>query len=190
RVRLPNELQRFVRTAVAPVGDYVPLRAAPSFSALVTSGRTKDEPRARLTALLASTVPFGKSHGGELWLYALAPMSSPARAIVASLDPRVAAPRLTCRSAATFAVMCSMHASGEEPTSLVPAPGVAEQEAVRSAFERARVARDLLLGSDAAVRKAAKTLARKPEDEPPPPDTRRRPRDRETPLALGALVEV
>src|SRR5690606_8291322 len=79
---------------------------------------------------------------------------------------------------------------GEEPTGLVPAPGVPEQEAVRSAFERARFVRDLLVGSDAALRKAAKTLARKPEDEPAPPDTRRRPRDRETPLALGALVEV
>lgn len=189
RVRLPNDLQRFVRTAVAPVGDFVPLRTAPSFAALVGSAADKDEARARLTALLASAVPFGKTRGGELWLYALAPPSSPARAIVATLDPRVTAPRVVCRGAATFAVMCSMHASGEEPSSHVPPPGIAEQEAVRSAFERAHVVRDLLIGSDAAVRKAAKTLARKPEDEPPPPDTRRRVRDREAPLALGAIVE-
>jgi hypothetical protein len=190
RVRAPNDLQRFVRTALAPVADFVPLRAAPSFPSLITSAGERDEARARLTALLASTVPFGKTRGGELWLYALAPASSPARAVVATLDPRVAAPRVVCRGAATFAVMCSMHASGEEPSGHVPAPGVAAQEAVRSAFERARVIRDLLIGSDAAVRKAAKTLARKPEDEPPPPDTRRRARDREAPLALGALVEV
>lgn len=189
RVRLPLELQRFVRAAVAPVGDYVPLRTMPSFAALVAAARDKDDARARLTSLLASALPFGKTRGGELWLYALAASSSPARGVVATLDPRVAAPRLVCRGAALFAAMCSMHTSGEEPTSLVTAPGVAEQEAVRSAFERARVVRDLLVGSDAVVRKAAKTLARKPHDEPPPPDTRRRPRDRETPLALGALVE-
>lgn len=190
RVRPPNELQRFLRTAVAPVGDFVPLRAAPSFAALVSSAAEKDEARARLTALLASAVPFGKTRGGELWLYVLATASSTARAVVATLDPRVATPRVVCRGASTFAVMCSMHASGEEPSSHVPAPGVAEQEAVRSSFERARVVRDLLIGSDAAVRKAAKALVRKPEDEPPPPDTRRRLRDRDAPLALGALVEV
>lgn len=190
RARLPNDLQRFVRTAVGSVGDFVPLRTAPSFAALVTSAADKDEPRARLTALLASTLPFGRTRGGELWLYALATGSSPARAIVAMLDPRVTAPRVVCRGAANFAVMCSIHASGEEPSAHVSAPGVAGQEAIRSAFERARVVRDLLIGSDAAVRKAAKTLARKPEDEPPTPDTRRRVRDRETPLALGALVEV
>ena len=68
RVRLPNDLQRLVRTAVAPVGDFVPLRAAPSFAALVGSAADKDEARARLSALLASTVTFGKTRGGELWL--------------------------------------------------------------------------------------------------------------------------
>jgi HEAT repeat protein len=189
RVRLPVDLQRFLRAAIAPVGDYVPLRAAPSFSALLSSARSKDDARARLGALLASAVPFGKTRGGELWLYVLAPRSSPARAIVATLDPRVAAPRLVCRGASTFAVMCSIHASGDEPTTVASAPGVAEQEAVRSSFERALVVRSLLLGSDAAVRKAARILARKPEDEPPLPDTRGPQRDRAAPLALGALVE-
>jgi hypothetical protein len=91
--------------------------------------------------------------------------------------------------------MCSLHASGgdrdgaREAAARIPSPGVAEQEALLRAFDRARVLRELLVGSDAAVRKAARTLAKKPMDEAPPPDTRRRPRDREAPLALGALVE-
>lgn len=194
-VRLPLDLARFLAAARTTVGDFVPLRSAPSFTALVSRATKKDVARARLTALLAGALPFGTTRSGELWLYALTESASPARAIVSTLDPRVPTPRLVCRGAAALAVLCSIHASHGDPdgareaAARIPSPGVAEQEALRSAFERARVVRELLVGSDAAVRKAARALAKKPIDEAPPPDTRRRPRDRDAALALGALVE-
>lgn len=194
-VRLPLDLGRFLAAASTTIGDFLPLRRAPSFPSLLALAAKKDDARARLTALLAGALPFGTTRAGELWLYALTEPSSPARGVVATLDPRVPAPRLVCKGAAALAVMCSIHASqgdrdgAREAAARIAAPGVAEQEALRSAFDRARVVRELLVGSDAAVRKAARALAKKPMDEAPPPDTRRRLRDREAALALGALVE-
>jgi len=194
-VRLPLELARFVTLVRAPFGEYVPLRAVSTFPALLASAKTNADTRAHLTSLLAGALPFGTTPTGEIWLYMLDGGASPARRIVATLDPRAEAPLLVCRGVSALAVLCALHdhledVEAREAASRISKPGVAEQEAFRSAFERAQVITTLLLGSDVAVRRAARSLARKPLEDVPPPDTRRQPRDRDAPLALGALLEV
>lgn len=189
-VRAPADLARFLAVLRAPFGDIVPMKSAPSFASLLAAAKTKPAARARLTALLGGALPFATTRRGALWLYLLAGSHSPARGVIATLEPRATSPRLVCRGAAALAVLCIMQASGEAPSGArIPAPGVAEEEAFRSELERARVLSDLLVGTDAKVRAAARTLAKKPMAEAPPPDTRRRLKDREGPLALGALVE-
>jgi hypothetical protein len=81
----------------------------------------------------------------------------------------------------------------EEQRARLPVPGVAEQEAVRAAFERASVVIDLLLGSDAATRSAARKLALRSLDVPPPSRraaAKARPGERTFSFALGPLVEM
>ncbi|HSO36172.1 MAG TPA: hypothetical protein VLT33_26775, partial [Labilithrix sp.] len=157
--------------------------------------------RARLCALLAGTVPFGATRGGELWLYVLD--VGPARGVVATLDPAVpAAPHLAFRGASWFALACALDESARAGVDTdranalrasLAVPVVAEQEAVRASFERAMSLVDLLGSGDAAVRRAAKKLASRPLSPPHPPHVRaRRARaraERTTPLELGALVE-
>ena len=189
------------------MGDFV-ARGAKStthdFVKLLGLARKSATPRATLTALLAGAVPFGTTRSGELWVYLLAEPTSPARGVIATLDPAVPhAPKLVFRDAATLAVDAALvahleHAmeagegDGEEERVAaarvrLPSPGVGEQEAVRSAFERATALADLVIGNDAAVRRAARHLALRPLDVPPIPSTRKTARSSR--LALGPTVE-
>jgi HEAT repeat protein len=184
-VELPRELVQLFRAGGSrPLGDFVPAFPAvtqSTFDALLAAARRKhpSTSRARLCAYLAGTVPFGATRGGELWLYVLGAATTPSRGVVATLDPAVlAAPRLLFRGASSFALACALEesaAAGEDASridgarALLAAPGVAEQEGVRAAFERATALLDLLTASDAAVRRAAKKLAPRPFEPPHPP---------------------
>ena len=234
-VELPNDLAQLMMITVGlRVGDFAPLplpmRApANAFSALRTAASAKNPrekkarlARARLTALLAGTVPFGLSPKDTLWIYVLGEGSSPSRGAIGSLDPAAELePHLELRDASSFALLCALDETAYETDdaamvmqamelrSRLTAPGVAEQEGVRAAFERASELSDLLVGTDAALRRAAKKLAARPLF-PPQPPALPRPRnqsgdsevpsstrlvvahhgnDRVLPLALGALVE-
>lgn len=205
------------------LGDFVPdaadnaTRHRRAFTALLAAAQRAGAGRANLSAYLAGTVPFGATRSGELWIYVLGEPSSPARDAIASLDPAVpSAPRLAFSGASAFAFACALDASaarGEDASRVtelrtrIPSPGVAEQEAVRAAFERAAVLLDLLTSSDLCVRRAAKKLATRPFEPPHPPLKRLRAKsnkevgsgtqiaglasngDRNAPLALGRLVE-
>jgi hypothetical protein len=184
-VELPRELvQLFQAGGSRPLGDFLPTFPAPAqsaFAALLGAARRKHPSiaHARLCAYLAGTVPFGATRSGELWLYVLGPPTMPSRGVVATLDPAIlAAPRLLFRGASTFALACCLDesaAGGEDASRInevrtrLPAPGVAEQEGVRAAFERATALLDLLTASDPAVRRAAKKLAPRPFEPPHPP---------------------
>ena len=241
-VDLPRDLvQLFALGCARAIGDFIPAipnRSSPSrtasrvlspdaFTTLLAAAQQTSEraciPRARLGAFLAGTVPFGATRSGELWLYVLGGPTSPSRGVIATLDPAVpAAPRLSFRDASTFALACALDASaaaGEDASRVLelrtrlPSPGVAEQEGVRAAFERAVLLLDLLTASDAGVRRAARKLAPRPFEPPHPPvrmqphvaSANRRSRDtlppisatrmhttkgdRAQPLALGPLLE-
>jgi HEAT repeat protein len=241
-IDLPRDLvQLFQCGGSLPLGDFIPAipkrtsatrtashaLTADAFASLLAAAQqgSRDIPRARLGAFLAGTVPFGATRSGELWLYVVGGPSSPSRGVIATLDPAVpAAPRLAFRDASTFALACALDASAQAatPEDLVrardlrqrlPSPGVAEQEGVRAAFERAVLVLDLLTATDAGVRRAARKLAPRPFEPPHPPVPvrvgpsvgRRRSRDtlppisatrmlvakgeRAEPLALGPLVE-
>lgn len=201
----PRDLEKLLHaTKGKVVGDFV-ARGAKStthdFVKLLGLARKSAKPRAALTALLAGAVPIGTTRSGELWVYVLAEPTSPARGVIATLDPAVPhAPKLVFRDAATLAVDAALVAhlesvdgatEDEEKVAAarvrLPSPGVAEQEAVRSAFERATALADLVLGNDAAVRRAARRLALRPLDVPPIPSTRKTARSSR--LALGPTVE-
>jgi HEAT repeat protein len=241
-VDLPRDLVQLLSSGCAcAIGDFIPAipnrssssrtasRAltADAFTALLAAAQQTSErarvPRARLGAFLAGTVPFGATRSGELWLYVLGGPTSPSRGVIATLDPAVpAAPRLAFRDASTFALACALDASaaaGEDASRVnelrtrLPSPGVAEQEGVRAAFERAVLLLDLLTANDAGVRRAARKLAPRPFEPPHPPvkmqppvaSASRRSRetlppisatrmqvtkgDRAQPLALGPLLE-
>jgi hypothetical protein len=216
-VELPRELvQLFEASAGRALGDFVPtVSRGPSgalrpdaFAGLLAAARQNALARARLTAYLAGTVPFGATRGGELWIYVLAEPTSPSRGVIATLAPAVpSVPQLAFRGASTFALACALDesaAAGEDASRVteirtrLPSPGVAEQEGVRAAFERATTLFDLLTAGDPAVRRAAKRLASRPFEPPRPPHPsrvkpgrrgRQTKGDRTTPLALGPLVE-
>ena len=185
-VVLPKDLARFVAVATKEIGDFVPRAARISWRSLLSSARKDRVSFARLVALLAGAIPFGSTRTGELFTYFVGDAQSPARDVVAIVDEAVlSAPRLVCKGAPAFAALCALNARGED-ASAIPTPGVAEQEAVRAAFERARVLMDLLVAGDAKARRGAQLLAKKPLDRPLPPDRKRRDRG---PLVLGAVVE-
>jgi len=206
-LELPRDLgQLLLLTGGRTLGDFVPKRGARSpaggaFTALLTAARRTALAHARLVALLAGTVPFGATRGGELWLYVLGEPTSPARGVIATLDPAVpSTPRLAFRDASSFAFACALDASaaaGEDASRVtelrtrLAIPGVAEQEGVRASFERAMALLDLLGAGDASVRRAAKKLALRPFEPPHPPRARAKElkQARTTPLAFGALVE-
>ena len=206
-IELPLDLlQLLLLTDGRTLGDFVPRpgragRAAggETFAALLAAAGRADRAgsaRARLCALLAGTVPFGSTRGGELWLYVLGEATSPARGVIAILDPAVpGAPRLTFRGASSFAFACALDesaAAGEDASRVtelrtqLAAPGVAEQEGVRASFERATALIDLLDASDAAVRRAAKKLASRSFEPPHPPRARGRSRARSASAASSA----
>ncbi|MDB4938610.1 MAG: hypothetical protein JWP87_5582 [Labilithrix sp.] len=217
-VELPLELtQLFDAAGDRAIADFIPAMPALATDAFVRlvaqasvgSGRSRKASaiaRARLCAFLSGTVPFGSTRGGELWIYVVGAPTAPSRGVIATLDPAVpGAPRLAFRGASTFALACALDASvaaGEDASRInelrtsLASPGVAEQEGVRAAFERAVILLDLVSGTDAGVRRAAKKLAPRPFEPPHPPTKRPRSartqlakRDRVEPLALGALVE-
>ena len=240
-IELPRDLvQLFESGCSRPLGDFIPAmpkragsrstsRLTPDVFAKLVAAAQHDAreapaiPRARLGALLAGTVPFGATRSGELWLYVIGGEASPSRGVIATLDPAVpSVPRLAFRDASTFALACALDATAaagggaprlEELRARLPSPGVAEQEGVRAAFERAALVLDLLTATDAGVRRAAKKLAPRPFEPPHPParkmpqvvSARRAARDtlppisatrrhvvkgeRAEPLALGPLVE-
>jgi hypothetical protein len=192
-VELPKDLrQLFKATGTRPLGDFVPPVTPPrsgsrapsdvTCDALFAAARRKHSAvaRARLCAYLAGTVPFGTTRSGELWLYVLGAPSSPSRGVIATLDPATpGAPRLLFRGASTFALACALDesaAAGEDASRInevrtrLASPGVAEQEGVRAAFERAIALLDLLTASDVGVRRAAKKLAPRPFEPPHPPE--------------------
>lgn len=184
-VELPRELVKLFEAAGSrPLGDFIPafpVAAQSTFDALLAAARRKHPSvaHARLCAYLAGTVPFAATRSGELWLYVLGAPTTPSRGVVATLDPAIlAAPRLLFRGASTFALACALDesaAAGEDASRIddvrarLPTPGVAEQEGVRAAFERATALLDLLTASDPAVRRAAKKLAPRPFEPPHPP---------------------
>lgn len=206
-VVVPPDLARLLAaTNGATIGDFVSRSAKSAthdFVKLMSVARRSATSRATLTALLAGAVPFGSTRSGELWVHVLAEPTSPGRGVVATLDPAVPrAPRLAFRDVATFALDAALAASlaqaeaqedEEEEEKIVAVrarlarPGVAEQEAVRSAFERAAALADLILGNDDAVRRAARKLALRPLDVPPIPSTKKSARGSR--LALGPTVE-
>src|SRR5262249_52309996 len=133
--------------------------------------------RARLFALLAGALPFGSTRrsGGrrhELWVYLVGDPSSPARGVIASIDPEVPfAPRVGFGSVSAFALAAALRASGlvlPPNTGDAPQPTALAKEAARGAFDLARLVLDLLAGNEAAVRRAAKRLALRPLDVPLP----------------------
>jgi HEAT repeat protein len=204
-IALPRELvQLFATGAGRAVGDFVPAMPTAStrtpgsrttartsarsagaplrpdaFATLLAAARRNPIARARLTAFLAGTLPFGATRSGELWLYVLAEPTSPSRGVIATLDPAVpGAPHPSFRGASAFAFACALAASeaaGADASRItelrtrLPSPGVAEQEAVRASFERAATLLGLVLGSDAVVRRAAKKVATRPFEPPHPP---------------------
>ncbi|WP_146655209.1 HEAT repeat domain-containing protein [Labilithrix luteola] len=235
---MPADLAAFMAAVGATdgIGNYLPpavrgtkrtaTRRTPRPNAwvkLVTAARRGASGRAHLLAWMAGAIPFGTTKSGELWLYVIGDAASPARGIVGSVHPEEpAAPKLAVRDLSSFALLRALEhgvAQGDhegraaEARKRVPAPGVAEQEAVRAAFERARAVLDLVCGDDASVRSAARKLALRPLDVPhahgvsrlpEPPPTRpsknvRRAKsvkrkssaheDRTAPLALGSIVE-
>lgn len=215
-VELPRELvQLFAASGGRALGDFVPVVAraasgAPrpdAFATLLAAARRSPlgSARARLSAYLAGTVPFGTTRRGELWLYVLGEPASPSRGVIGTLAPSVPyAPHLAFRGASAFALACALEesvAAGEDASRVteirtqLPSPGVAEEEGVRAAFERATMLLRLLVGSDAAVRSSARKLAGRPFEPPHParPAFEKRKAgsksDRTTALALGRLVE-
>ncbi|MBS2013643.1 MAG: hypothetical protein JST00_12185 [Deltaproteobacteria bacterium] len=203
----PRDLERMLAvTQGAAIGDFLSRSAKSTthdLEKLLALGRKNAAARATLVSLLAGAVPFGTTRSGELWVYMLAEPTSPARGVVAVLDPAVPhAPRLAFRDVATLALDAALAVSlatareeedereiekVEAAREKLAAPGVAEQEAMRAAFERASVIAELLLGNDAAVRRAARRLALRPLDVPPIPSTRKTARGSR--LALGPTVE-
>jgi len=217
-VALPEDLDRWVSaTAERSLGDFLPPGPPRDGNALASllagaarSGTTGRALRDELAALLAGAIPFGATHGGELWLYVVAEPGSPARGVIATLHG--GKPQNVYRSLAAFAVACTIEAAvaaGEdqdraaELCARLGTPGVAEEEAVRAAFERAEAVTSMALGSDAVVRRAARRLAGRPLDAPHPPESaeqfvdgraskkrRRRSASRgSAPLAFGPLLE-
>lgn len=189
----------------------VTARGAEPWSLVRRAAAAKASARDRvlLAAWLAGAVPFGTTADGETLLYVLSDVGSPARGVVAAVTPKtLKKPRLIDRSLAHFAVRCAildvvertgMTDDADDALGRLPTPGVAEEEALRSAFDRAECLVDLLCGDDRLVRRAAKKLATRPLDAPPtdvrPRSTSRslggrlRTEERTTPLALGAMVE-
>lgn len=198
-IALPRELRRFLDltsgSGLASVGDFVVPGgrfATSRFTTLLTNAERDDVSRAKLVAILASAVPFGTSRSGAIWIHVLADASSPERDVVAALDPAAPCePRLVCRSSGAFAVFCAVPRDDDAPpvSTRLGGPGIAEEEAVRAALVRARTLADLLVGTDAQVRAAAKALARRPPGVAPSPPHTARARTRTVPIALGALVE-
>lgn len=236
-VALPADLAAFLMAVGGgpALGDYVPLATSRAKSPaarrttrpnawvkLVTAARRGASGRAELLAWMAGAIPFGTTKTGELWLYVIGDAASPARGIVGSVHPEVpSVPKLEARDLSSFALLRALEhavALGEnegraaDARKRIPTPGVAEHEAVRAAFERARAVYDLVCGEDGAVRSAAKKLALRPLDIPhahgaprlpEPPPTRpsknvKRTKggkrkgtteDRTAPLALGSIVE-
>lgn len=212
-IEVPRELVRlFEASRGRALGDFVPSATASrpdTFVALLRTSRRSKRGRARLGAYLAGTVPFGFTRHRELWLYVLGEPTSPSRGVIATLATDIpSAPRLAFRGASSFAFACALDEAAsrgaEDPARVaelrarIPIPGVAEQEGVRAAFQRAMTLLDLITAGDATVRRSAKRLALLPFEPPHPPlkthslasrGRRGDVRDRTTALALGPLVE-
>lgn len=190
KIALPPDLALFLQAlGGASIAGLVPRARLPRWPSLLSSARSNPASLARLIALLSSAVPFGVTDDGELVVYLLA--DTPARGVIAIVDPDGHTARPFCRGAAELSASVSLHAFGAEyevrPFSL------AEEEAVRARFARGRAVAALLLGSDAQLRTAIRALDRKPLDVPLPEPQRTGARakasERYAPLALGALVE-
>ncbi|HEY8080367.1 MAG TPA: hypothetical protein VIF62_39830, partial [Labilithrix sp.] len=199
---LPRDLALFLALAAPRFADFTFAAETGDFARAFAAAKRSAAGRARLFALIAGAVPFGTARDGAIAILALGD------GVVGKVDPSVpGAPKLVARDVSTFALALALENEGSDDAralrAKLPAPRVAEQESVRAAFERARAVVDLVIGDDAAVRRAARKLAHRPLDVPPPappPSSRRAgsgPRvtasrkkpDRETPLALGALIE-
>jgi len=212
-IELPRDLvQLFEFGCARPLGDFIPAipkhssrsrtasRALALTRSLLSSPRRSTRqvmPRASHAHASAPSspaqcrsVPHGAASYGSTWSAAHQPLARRDR------DTRPggpAAPRLAFRDASTFALACALDASaaaGEDASRVnelrtrLPSPGVAEQEGVRAAFERAVLLLELLTATDAGVRRAARKLAPRPFEPPHPPtkvqagpSLARRPRD-------------
>ncbi len=189
-VKLPSDLARFLELVCGgTVADFVARAARPKVGSLLASARRGGAALTRLTALLAGAVPIGESRLGEIIVAFLA--EPPARGLIASIHPHRMTVRLLCRGAAELAVLCSRVAIGEEPEPV--RFGIAEEERVRVLVGRARLLALLLVGSDAQLRSAVRSLAPKPLDVPlpefPQAAAKREASQRTTTFAFGALVE-
>lgn len=188
-VALPVDLATFLEAlAGASIADFAPRPTLPRLQPLLASARRGGSSVPLLVALLAGAVPFGETGDGEPVVYFVGDPAT--RGLVAVIDPRRLTAKLVCRGAAELAVICSIHACGEDFDA--PPFGLVEEESVRSLIERARALALVLTGTDAQVRRAVRALDRRPLDVPTPDRLRLRARKgegRTTPLALGALVE-
>jgi HEAT repeat protein/voltage-gated potassium channel Kch len=192
-VVLPPDVAHFLTVLRgSSIANFVPRATLPRFPSLLASARRGGAPLARLTALLAGAVPIGESRIGEVIVYFLTDL--PARGVIASIHPKRMTARLLCHGVAELAVICSLLAAGEDPE--VPGFGIAEEEHVRTLVERGHATALALTGTDAQVRAAMRSLSVKPLDVPPSSDfappslsRKKRPRERSSPLFLGALVE-
>lgn len=206
-VRLPPDLVRFLTiVGGAPLGSFHPWRRtrAEGFSALVAGAQRTKAAKARLLAWLAGGVPFGTTRDGRLFVHMLGEPSSTVRDVVAVVSPETpSAPDVVCRGVAAFALVCALEeaarhggekeaAEAERARAKLPPPGVAEQEGVRAAFERAVSVLDLLCGTANARTRAIAKLGLRPLDVPPAerrPTGARARTERTAGLALGPLVE-
>ncbi len=188
-VSLPSDLARFLAiVGSASLGSFIPARSLPRLGTWLNQASTPSASRARLDALLGGAIPFG-TLDGDVLVYFVA--DAPARGLIGAIRPSDASLQLLCRGVAELSVILSLRVEGEDAE---PPPfGIAEQEAASALFQRGRARATFLLASDASLKTAVRTLARRPLDVPPPEGTflgaRRKPQDRGAPLALGALVE-
>lgn len=205
-VRLPADLVRFLTiVGGAALGSFHPMRRtrAEGFAALASGAQRTKAAKARLLAWLAGGVPFGTTRDGRIFVHMFGDPSSTVRDVVAVVSPEApSAPDVVCRGIPTFALVCALEetarrdeedaAEVERARAKLPAPGVAEQEGVRAAFERAVSVLDLLCGSANARTRAIAKLGLRPLAVPPaerrPTGTRAR-TERVAGLALGPLVE-
>lgn len=183
---LPLELAQLLRAfAGGSIGE---ISVRPELGALgevLASARRSASGLVRLIALLAGALPFAeRRRSRETIFYFVA--DAPLRGLVAALAGERSKPLVICRGAGAFAVLSAAEALDEAAP--IAEVGLADEESVIAAIERARTIAQLLVGTDARVRSAARTLALKPLDVPPA-EPRGRRAGRKAPLAFGALVE-
>lgn len=186
---LPLELTQLFRAFGGGALGEISLRPAlGALAEIVGAAKRSESGLVRLIALLAGAVPFAeRKRSRETIFYFL--LDAPLRGLVAALGSSRGKPLVVCRGAGAFAVLAAAEALDEAAP--IPEVGLAAEESVRTAIDRARAVAQLLVGGDAAIRSAARALAAKPLDIPPvePKGRRAAKPERGAPFAFGPLAE-